>query len=705
MKKSEARSPKPEARPKSGERTGVVPEDLLELRYVGRPHISPDGRQVVFSRRHVGDKNEYVSDLWMVDADGRSAPAPFTNGGRDSQPRFSPDGRSVAFVRAREKEKPQIWLIAASGGEARVVTKFPEGSIRDFQWSPDGRHLAVAFRDQDEAWTEAARKAREAKGLSEPARVLDDWWYRLDGDGYFNAQRHGLFLVDVEGGEHRLLYDRDTLGDFSYAFSPDSRRLAIASNRDPKALIKPWMAELLLLDIAGGKLKALGGLPQGRKEQVAWSPNGRWLAFAGRTDGPDGTYGTENVQLLVCDWRHGGVRNLLAHTDYCLAAATLTDTGEVDFNARFEWAPDSKSLVVRLGWHGETHAARLAIDGKLVFLTRGPADHDLGNLSSSGRRAAFVRSTSTRPPEVFVGELSRRRARLRAITDFNGAWVRKRTLRPIESRWITSADGVKVQVWAMYPPGHGPEPARAGTQGSATVRRRRKRLPAVLEIHGGPHGQYGVGFFHEFQLLASRGFIVFFANPRGSKGYGREFCAAIQGAWGTTDWQDIQAVTAFMKDHPRVDARRLGVMGGSYGGYMTTWAIGHTHDFAAAITDRSVSNVVSLGATSDFVEEPDRYFPGNFWDRPETRWEQSPIKYLGNASTPTLIIHSEGDLRCNIEQAEQVFSALKLLDVETRFVRYPRSTSHGMSRGGPPDLRIHRLHQIVKWWEKHLKRR
>jgi dipeptidyl aminopeptidase/acylaminoacyl peptidase len=681
-------------------RTLVVPEDILELRYVGRPHISPDGNRIVFSRRHVGAKNDYVSNVWIADADGRSEPKLFTNGGRDSQPQFSPDGRSVAFVRAREKENPQIWEIPADGGEARAVSNLPEGSIRDFAWSPDGHHLAVAFREQDAPWTESARKTREEKGLSEPPRVLDDWWYRLDGDGYFNARRHQLFLVDAERGKHRLVYGDDVLGGFSYAFSPDSKRIAIVSNRDPKALVKSWKDELLLLEIDGGRIQPLSNVPEGRKGQVAWSPDGRWLAYAGRTDGAGGAHDTENLELLVCDPRNGRVRSLTAQTDYCLAAATLTDTGEVDFNARFEWAPDSQSLVVKIGWHGESHAARIGLDGKLAFLTQGASDHDFGNISHDGRRMPFVRSTATRPPEVFVGDLTARRARLRAISKFNGPWTRRRAIAPIESHWITSADGTRVQVWAMWPPADGRTSRRQGTQRAG----RRARRPAVLEIHGGPHGQYGVGYFHEFQVLAAHGYAVFFSNPRGSKGYGRDFCAAIHGAWGTVDWDDVRGVTGFMKEHPGVDAARMGVMGGSYGGYMTNWAIGHTHDFAAAITDRSVSNVVSMGGTSDFVDEPDRYFPGNFWDRAEARWEQSPIKYIGNAKTPTLIIHSEGDLRCNIEQAEQVFSALKLLDVETRFIRYPRSTSHGMSRGGPPDLRIHRLHQILEWLNKYLKR-
>ena len=176
------------------------------------------------------------------------------------------------------------------------------------------------------------------------------------------------------------------------------------------------------------------------------------------------------------------------------------------------------------------------------------------------------------------------------------------------------------------------------------------------------------------------------------------------GAWGTTDWEDVQAFTRFIQERPYVDARRIGIMGGSYGGYMTNWAIGHTRAFRAAITDRCVSNMVSMWGNSDYPEVPDRYWEGNTWDRTETLWRQSPLPYLGNCRTPTLIIHSEGDLRCNIEQAEQLFHVLEHLRVPTRFVRYPRSTSHGMSRSGPPDMRRHRLGQILAWWERWLKR-
>ena len=677
-------------------RRRIKAEDLLRLELVYDPQISPDGRAIVYTKKHFGEKNEYVTNLWLVatsanGAAGGPAPKPrqFTSGSRDSHARWSPDGRRLAFIGRRDKHTPQIFTISAEGGEAIALTKFPEGSIRDFKWSPDGRRLAVAFREQAPQWTQEAAKDRKEKGLTDPPRVLDDWWYRLDGDGYFDAQRFALYLIDAETGDGRRVYAKDTLGFFSYDFSPDSRRLAITTNQDRKALIRPWKDQILIMDIASGKLKRVPDLPKGPKDAVAWSPDGTLLAYASR-EGEDETYSTENLELWVCDPVRGRARSLTGDTDHCLMSMPITDTAEVDFSPHLCWSADSGRILALVGWHGEGHIAAVSIAvSKTTFLTKGAVDHALGNLSADGRRLALCAATAVRPAEIYVGQVGATAIRTTAVTDHNGPFFGELKVSSITSRWVKSADGNRVQVWVMMPPDHHP--------GS------RKKYPGILEIHGGPHAQYGVGFFHELQVLAAAGYVVFFSNPRGSKGYGRDHCAAIRGSWGGADWVDIQAVIKLMQEHPHVDPQRLGVMGGSYGGYMTNWVIGHTNDFAGAITDRCVSNVVTLGGTGDFVEEPDRYFPGNFWDRPEGRWEQSPIKYIGNARTPTLIIHSEGDLRCNIEQAEQVFTALKLLGVPTRFVRYPRSTSHGLSRSGPPDMRLHRLNQILGWWGKYLK--
>jgi dipeptidyl aminopeptidase/acylaminoacyl peptidase len=312
----------------------------------------------------------------------------------------------------------------------------------------------------------------------------------------------------------------------------------------------------------------------------------------------------------------------------------------------------------------------------------------LGNLSADAARAALVIADACTPAEVGVGAFVGEAGPLntRTLTRFNKPLIEEFEISEPEPHWIESADGTKVHVWVLKPAGFKPG----------------RKYPAVLEIHGGPHAQYGETFFHEFQVLAAAGYVVVYSNPRGSKGYGDGHCAAIKGNWGQADWRDVQAVIAFMKALPFVDTARLGVMGGSYGGYMTNWVIAHTHEFAAAITDRCVSNLVSMVGSSDLPLVPGEYWRGNSWDDTEALWEQSPLKHFGNVKTPTLIIHSEGDLRCNVEQAEQVFAALKLRKIPTRFVRYPSSTSHGLSRSGPPDLRIHRLQQIVSWWKEHL---
>jgi len=663
----------------------IAVDDLLKFRPVSTPRISPDGSRIVFVEKHIGEKNQYVTNLWMVDTAG-GEPRQFTSGNRDRAPQWSPDGSQVALVRAEDKRCPQIHLLPAAGGEAVALTTFPEGSLGEFRWSPDGKLLAVSFRPQHADWTQEAEKTRKETGASEPPRVIDDWWYRLDGDGYFGAQRYALYLVDVATGRHRKLYAKDTMGGFSFDFSPDSRQLVVATNRDKKAMIRPWKDELLRIDVTTGRAVGIDGLPEGPKTCVRWSPDGKTIAYAGRT-GRDGSYSVENLELFVCHPTRGAARSLTAGEDHCLLAVSIGDTSEAAFAPVLEFAPDGSRIYFRLGIHGETHVASIPTGGgPLAMHTRGALDLDMGNLSSDGKRMALTLGTTTKLAEVAVAECSAKQFRTKILTDLNGPLLARREVVAPESHWIEAEDGHKVQVWVVRPPG-------------ATSRR---KAPAVLEIHGGPHAQYGSGFFHEFQTLAAAGYVVFYANPRGSKGYGRDHCAAIRGKWGTADWTDVRAVIRFMQQQAYVDPDRMGVMGGSYGGYMTNWTIGHCRDFAAAISDRCVSNLVSFGGNSDFVEAPDDYFPGNSWDRPEARWEQSPMKYMGRAKTPTLIIHSEGDLRCNIEQSEQVFSALKLRGVPVRLVRYPRSTSHGMSRMGPPDLRMHRLEQILGWWEKYL---
>jgi dipeptidyl aminopeptidase/acylaminoacyl peptidase len=242
----------------------IQADDLLKFHIVSDPQISPDGKQIVFVKKHVGEKNEYLTNLWIVDAAGKAQPRQFTNGGKDHHPRWSPDGSRIALTSGRDKPKPQIWTIPSSGegGEATSLTKFPEGSLGDFKWSPDGTLIAASFREQDPDWTEEAKNKRKEKNLSDPPRVLDDWWYRLDGDGYFNGQRYHLYLIDTVTGEHRKVYTKDTLGHFSFDFSPDSKQLVLATNQDKLAMIRPQKAQLVRLDVASGKVTIIPNLPE-----------------------------------------------------------------------------------------------------------------------------------------------------------------------------------------------------------------------------------------------------------------------------------------------------------------------------------------------------------------------------------------------------------------------------------------------------------
>lgn len=697
-----APSPKPTRKASTAKRhrRPIVTGDLFCMTGVADPRISADGQHLVFVRKVIGERFRSETSLWTVTTDGDAAPRPLTTATRDSQPRIGPDDRTIAFVRGDAERPSQIALIDRLGGEARTITRFPEGTLRLLSWSPRGDALAVAFRPTEPEWTEAAKKERERTGASEPPRTLETLWYRLDGDGWFGAERFALYLVNPANGRHRRIYDEDTMGSIDVAWSPDGARLAIATNRAADALLKPWKDEILLYDLDSERLTPLAGLPIGPKSAVTWSPDGKRLAWAGRK-GRDGAYSTENLELWTSTVPDGSAkarartnalaepRSLTHNHDLCLLAPTLSDTAESSFETSLRWSADSASVLVRIGRHGDGQLVAFPVDGSEPrVLTDHRAEFSFGNCSKDGTLLAATRSDPVTLPEAGVLRITRKGAQWHALTAFNRPLLNELDLSTPTEHWVVADDGARTQVWVMEPPA------------SVAKALKGKRRPAILEIHGGPHTQYGNVFFHEFQLLAAQGYVVVYSNPRGSKGYGRDHCAAIRGAWGDRDWADIQAVTRFMERHPRIDATRMGIMGGSYGGYMTNWAIAHTNLFRAAITDRCVANLLSFGGNSDYPQLPDEYWPGVNFDRPERLWQQSPIAHFKGVKTPTLIIHSEGDLRCNIEQSEQVHTALVLQGVPCRFVRYPRSTSHGMSRNGPADLRAHRLEEIVMWWKR-----
>jgi dipeptidyl aminopeptidase/acylaminoacyl peptidase len=342
------------------------------------------------------------------------------------------------------------------------------------------------------------------------------------------------------------------------------------------------------------------------------------------------------------------------------------------------WSPDSARIYFQVARHGNSQLYSVSPDGTGLAVIVSDVGV-IGAFSFDERHSvmAYFRGSATDPGQVVVRSLENGSTRVLAKVELGN----------IEETWFKDAEGGDLQGWILKPPGF-----------DAT-----RKYPAILEIHGGPHLQYGSFFMHEFQFLAAHDYVVFYCNPRGGQGYGEKHALAIENDWGGADYDDLMAWTDFVLEKPYIDASRVGVTGGSYGGFMTNWIIGHTNRFRAAVTQRCVSNMISMYGSSDFNWSFEREMGGRPpWDDVENYWRQSPMKYIGNAKTPTLVIHNENDLRCAIEQGEQVFTALKRLGVETAMVRFP-DEFHGLSRSGRTDRRIERLNSILGWFDKYLK--
>lgn len=662
----------------------VTVEDLLQFQLVSDPQIHPSEESILFGLKRTDEKFKSVSHLHTVDFQGNVHQ--LTQGEKScGAGRWIPGSKSVSFVSGRGTTGDQLFILPEVG-EAKQITKLDEGSIGAYEWSPNGKYIAFTYRKTHEDFTEKGIKERKEKGMSDAPLAFETTWYRLDGDGYFGEQRHQLFLLNVETEEVTLLSDKSAHGDYSFAWNPKSDKLAVARSAEKEPFVGKPNDQVYILDLKGNET-ALAGLPKGHKGSLKWSPNGEWLVFAGN-DSVEDPWGALNTRLYKVKPDGSGYTALTPTTDYDLDVATLSDTKDAAGGAVLSWSPDSSGVYTQIAWHGETHLGFIDITtGEIKVISSGKCAHFIDNVDSKGDFASAIYGDPVTIPEIAL--LDCKTGAMKQLTHFNDQWSEGVSIARPEDLTLDSPDGSKLHVWVLKPADFDPN----------------KRYPGILEVHGGPHTQYGWVFFHEFQVLAAQGYVVVYTNPRGSKGYGEAHCNAIKGDWGNKDWIDIQTALEWMKSQPYLDHGKLGIIGGSYGGYMTNWAIGHTDDFRAAITDRCVSNMVSMSGSSDFPVNKDGYFQGCAYSSLEDirgLWNQSPIAYFNEVKTPTLIIHSEGDLRCNIEQSEQVYMALKMQGVEARFVRYPKNTSHGMSRSGPADLRIHRLQEIVNWWKRHL---
>ena len=665
----------------------ISAEDLYRFQLINDARLSPNGRYAILSVQRIERKTEKkYSNLWLVPTDGAGKPQQFTYGDQvDAMPRWSPDGQTIAFLSNRKDEKqPQIYLIPLNGGEARPLTDL-KGSVGEMEWSPNGRSLLLSFRKKDPAALE--READEQKKkLGVVARhVTTRTFFKMDGAGYLPDERWHIWTVDADNGKATQLTEGDIHNEGHPTWSADGQFIAFVSNRQPEPDLMPDADELFIMPASGGEPQRVPA-PEGSKYAPAFSPDGRYLAYLG--DDQMGCWWRNTSLWIVPVDGSAPARNLTAAADLHCSDVTSGDlSGATQMPPT--WSLDSRSLTFQASRQGDTVLYRVSL-GDEPTITRllpeqglvGPYTYDVEQ-----ERLLYVLNTMTRPGELMVKEVGKN-GRSRQLTHFNESWLKRLDLGRVEEVWFKAADGYDLHGWILFPPGFDPS----------------QTYPSILQIHGGPQVQYGNAFMHEFFYLAAQGYVVYFSNPRGGQGYGEAHCKAIWNQWGTVDYEDVMAWADYMAAQPYIDVERMGVTGGSYGGYMTNVIIGRTQRFKAAVTQRSVSNLISMWGSSDFNWTFQQTYAENKppFDNLAHYWKHSPMSEIGNARTPTLVIHSEADYRVAQEQGEQVYVALKHLGVDTELVLFPEEP-HGLSRNGRTDRRIARLNHILRWFDKYLR--
>jgi dipeptidyl aminopeptidase/acylaminoacyl peptidase len=646
----------------------MLPEDIYDLVNASDPRISPGGSRVAFVVTAIDrDSNEYRGAIWVAPLDGSAEPRQFTSGERrDTTPRWSPDGNWLAFAsnRGDEKTPMNLYVIPAEGGEARKLTDRKE-SVEEIAWSPDSKRLVFGSRARDDAYEEEDDKKRAPRRFT---RVF----HKLDSVGFTGDRRKHLFVVELEGGEPKQL----TSGDFEHAgpaWSPDGKRIVFDGLRDER-----WDVELVnrlySVDVDGDAEPAALTGDDGSYGEPSLSPDGSRIAYHWTPE--DGTY-PHHSQL--------GVMNADGSDPKLLTTALDRQCAPHPDSREPIWDGDRIVFTVEDG--GNQHLYAVAADGSSAPERILDGEHVIGGYDLRDGKLAYVASTHTTMRELYVGTDRRR------VTNVGDAFTQGRELVEAERFTAVSADGYEVDAWIARPAGFEPG----------------KRYPALLNVHGGPFTQYGTGFFDEFQVYAGGGYAVLFSNPRGGSGYSEEHARAIRGplngagpGWGTRDYEDVMAVVdTALATFDFIDPERLGVIGGSYGGFMTSWIIGHTNRFKAAISERAVNNLVSMFGSSDLFWVFERQFGGSMWDNVDAYLDRSPATYAQQMDTPVLVLHSEQDLRCSIEQGEHLFTLLRLLGKSVEMVRFP-AESHELSRGGSPIHRQVRFETILEYFGRYL---
>lgn len=666
----------------------VKTEDLFEIEQIAGLDLSCGGA-TAFAVSGNARGNKKFRHIYVTKGGGK--PAQFTRGDvSDGDPVFSPDGKEIYFISRRGGDRTQIWAMPVDGGEPRQVTSL-DGNVTGFKIAPGGKHAAAIVVPLDaEAKEREKKKKLGEKGQEQPVkRHITRLLYKMDGAGYLPESKGELHIVSLASGKGKMLLD----GKYSMeglSFTPDGNYVVFASNRSENPDLDWRKVDIWKIRTDGkGKLAKLDSF-EGAKFSPAVSPDGKRIVFTGEK-GLTGIWGTKGIFLWSIAIGGGDLKCLTGSLDRPPLNMSVNDTFGVGENCETVFSPDGEWAYFNLSNEGATHLYRVRTDGSgapepvltgVGVLLGFKIDFEKDSVHYLWAHAYdcgsyYTAKLSSLPAEGAAGKIK---------YSPSARYFRSRDLGNVQSIRVKGKGG-DVHGWVMTPPGFDPK----------------KKYPAILEVHGGPRLQYAHVFVHEFQFLAAKGYVVFYCNPRGGQGYGVKHVAALDDNWGGPDFDDVMSFTdAVLKKYDCIDKNRVGITGGSYGGYMTCWAVGHTDRYKAAVTQRCVSNFISFIGSSDVGFHFTEDFRGKHpWTAYEHYAKMSPVFYAKNVKTPTLVIHNENDLRCPIEQGEQFYVALKLQGVETEMVRFPEE-SHGMSRAGRADRRIERLGHIAGWFDRYM---
>lgn len=718
------------------QKRNVTEKDLWDFVWVGDPQVSPDGSRVAFVRVTVNEKREgYSTSIWSVPLSGNEEPHQLTKGERDSSPRWSPDGRYLVFLRGGEKdgkpEPPQLSLLPMGGGDSFAFTDLPKGASNPV-WSPDGKTIAftsdtnpddLAKQEKKKAKESAAKasasdettankegdkgspsarptaskipdkEAKKAEAESEhesDVRVITRAVYREDNEGYTDPKHPShIWTVPVpHNADEKVQPKQLTSGRFdegSIVWSKDGSQLYFVSLHVDEPYYDRPRSELYSISSNGGAATKLNTVDMDMGG-LALSPDGKRLAFAAAITQPVQSYTEEDLWTLDLA-PNSQPKNLTEKFDYDIGSLLIGDCETPRAGGRNApiWTPEGRSIIQLYSREGKANIASFdAESGAPTDLTSGNHAVIRVRATRDGSKLVYTMSTPTHLADLFVADQNG--SNPKQLTHFNDALLSKLNLTEPEEIHYKSFDGKMIEAWLQKPPDFSPG----------------KKYPLILNIHGGPHTAYGYIFFHEFQWMAAKGYVVLFPNPRGSTSYGQDFGNVIQYHYPGDDFKDLMAGVDETIKRGYIDEKKLGVTGGSGGGLLTNWVVGHTDRFAAAVAQRDIASWAHWWYTADFTLFQPNWFKGPPFDEEEDFKARSPITYIKNVKTPMMFILGEADYRTPPSAGgEEMFRALKFRKIPTVMVRFPNE-SHELSRSGQPWHRVERLQNIVGWFDHWL---